>query len=379
MSAIMKQKSYLDYNATCPIRSSVIEKTTSVMTEVGNPSSVHEAGRKARSHVEEARSKVAALVGARPRDVLFCAGGTEANNTVLQGAGAASLIISSIEHDSVLAAAKNTGLEIFSINTTDQGIIDVAHLKELLLKAPKPALVSIMFANNETGAIQPISDIAALVTEHGARLHTDAIQAAGKISIDQKSLSADYITLSSHKIGGPQGVGAIILTPTAPLKPLIVGGGQELGRRSGTENVAGIAGFGVAAFDALVSLASMNELAAMRDRLETEISATAGKDSLVAASTERLANTSCLLLPGIKGETQVMHFDLAGVSVSSGSACSSGKVKVSHVLTAMGYETEIAESSIRISLGYKTTETDIDQFLAAWHVLHERTSRQKEG
>jgi cysteine desulfurase len=369
----MSKPIYMDYNATCPIRPSVIEKVAEVMAEVGNPSSVHAAGRKARGVVEEARAKVAALTSARPRDVMFCSGGTEAANTVISGSGAASLIISAIEHDCVLAAAGRADVPVYKAPVTADGALNMAALADILDEAPKPALVSVMFANNEMGALQPVAEIAALAAEHDALVHTDAVQAAGKVPLDMAALGVNYMTLSSHKIGGPQGVGAVILSPTAPLKPLVVGGGQELARRSGTENVAGIAGFGEAAMEAMVALGDMGRLEALRERLESCIKEHSNEALILGEGASRTANTSCIALPGVKGETQVMHFDLAGICVSSGSACSSGKVKVSHVLSAMGYADEVASSSIRVSLGYKSSEEDVDAFVAAWKKLYDRT------
>ncbi len=373
MSGAMKNMIYLDYNATAPIRRAVITAVAEAMAVYGNPSSVHGAGREARALVEQARAQVAALAGARARDVTFCSGGTEASNTVIRGAGAASLIISSVEHDCVRAAAEASGLPVYEIPVDGDGVVDMTMLEHHLKEAPKPALVSVMYANNEMGAIQPIADIVALAHENGARLHTDAVQAAGKIMIDRTALGADYLTLSAHKIGGPQGVGAIISAPTAPLKALIAGGGQELSRRSGTENVAGIVGFGVAALEAMADIAMADKLGIMRDRLESEIKAHTNAAQIVAERAPRLANTSCIAMPGVKGETQVMHFDLSGICVSSGSACSSGKVKVSHVLDAMGYEAGVADASVRISLGYNTSDDDIDRFVAAWKKLYDRT------
>lgn len=370
----MSRSVYLDYNATAPIRTSVIEFMSSVMQEVGNPSSVHTAGRKARKVVEEARSKVAALVNARVRDVTFCSGGTEANNAVIRGTGAASIIISATEHDCGLAAAKLAGVSHCILPVNPDGLIDLDALKEILEQSPKPALVSVMLANNETGVIQPVTEIAELVHQHEGRMHTDAVQAAGKIDIDFNTLGVDYLTLSAHKMGGPQGVGAIITAPTAPLAALVAGGGQELGRRSGTENVAGIAGFGVAALDAMAELATMQGIGAMRDRFEAAIVEMSNEAILIGADAPRTANTSCIAMPGVKGETQVMHFDLNGICVSSGSACSSGKVKVSHVLSAMGYADEVAEASIRVSLGRTTTDDDIDALIAAWKRLYERAA-----
>ncbi len=372
MSGAMKSMIYLDYNATAPIRENVITTVAGAMAACGNPSSVHGMGRAARARVEEARAQVAALANARPRDVVFCASGTEAGNTVIRGAGAKSLILSPVEHDCVRAAAKESGLPVFVLKVDRHGVVDLDDLEAKLAEAPKPALVSVMFANNEMGVIQPVDEIAELAHAHGALMHTDAVQAAGKLMLDCRALGVDYLTLSAHKIGGPQGVGAIILAPTAPLKALIPGGGQELSRRSGTENVAGIAGFGVAALECMADIGHMGELAALRDRIEGEIKAHGNDVVIVGEGAPRLPNTTCIAMPGVKGETQVMHFDLNGICVSSGSACSSGKVKVSHVLTAMGYAPEVAEASIRVSLGYGTKAEDVDAFLKAWKSLYDR-------
>ena len=365
---------YMDYNATAPIRSSVIETVTAAMRMVGNPSSVHTAGRNARRLIEEARAKVAALAGARSRDVTFCSGGTEANNAVIRGTGAASVIVSAVEHDSGLAAAKLAAVPTYVLSVTNDGLVDLDSLRTLLSEAPAPALVSVMLANNETGVIQPVHEIAQIAHEFDARMHTDSVQAAGKVMIDFAALEADYLTLSSHKIGGPQGVGAIITAPTAPLTPLVAGGGQELGRRSGTENVGGVAGFGVAALDAMDDLGDALRIGELRDRFEAAVSDHANNVCVIGQDAPRTANTSCVAMPGVKGETQVMHFDLNGICLSSGSACSSGKVKVSHVLSAMGYDDDIANASIRVSLGRLTEEGDIDVLIAVWKSLYDRTA-----
>lgn len=369
----MRPITYLDYNATAPIRPEVIEAVTAAMAVGGNPSSVHGAGRNARAKVEEARAQVAALVAARPRDLVFTSGGTEANNTVIRGCRAKRLILSPVEHDCGLAAAKESGLPTSFLRVTRDGVVDTDSLREVLSQSPEPALVSVMLANNEMGTIQPVAELAAIAKEYGALFHTDAVQAAGKIAIDRAELGVDYLTLSAHKLGGPQGVGAIVLAPTAPLKALIAGGGQELSRRSGTENVAGIVGFGISALEAMTSVADVDRLRSMRDYLEKEILSTANDVMIAGAAADRLGNTSCIIMPGVKGETQVMHFDLNGVCVSSGSACSSGKVKVSHVLNAMGYSDTEAESSIRVSLGYGTSDENIERFLDAWRTLYTRT------
>lgn len=369
----MKSLAYLDYNATAPIRPEVISAMAESMAHVGNPSSVHQAGREARRRVEAARTQVAALVNARARDVVFTGGGTESSNAVIRMTGAKSLIVSAVEHDCVLAAAKLAGVPVFSLPVAADGRVDLTSLEKLLADAPKPALVSVMLANNEVGTLQLVAEVASLAKATGARVHTDAVQAAGKIDIDFKALGVDYLTLSAHKIGGPQGVGAIVCAPTAPLAPLIAGGGQELGRRSGTENVAGIVGFGVAALAAMDGLGDMPRLKALRDRFEAAVATHGNLARVVGATADRLPNTSCIIMPGVRGETQVMHFDLAGVCISSGSACSSGKVKVSHVLGAMGEPAADAECSIRVSLGYGTTDEDIDRAIDAWKALYDRT------
>lgn len=374
---IMNVSIYLDYNATAPIRDSVIDTVAETMRVVGNPSSVHSEGRKARAIVENARVKVAALVGARPRDVTFCSGGTEASNAVICGAGCASIIISAVEHDSGLAASENIDVPTYKVPVDSDGTVNLDSLKDILVAAEEPALVSVMLVNNETGVIQPVAEIASLAKEFNAKVHTDAVQAAGKLQLDFNTLGVDYLTLSSHKIGGPQGVGAIITAPTAPLKPLIKGGGQELGRRSGTENVAGIAGFGVAAIEAMEEQADNARIEALRDRFEKAVKDHGGEDVIIAgADGPRVANTSCVAMPGVRGETQTMHFDLQGICLSSGSACSSGKVKVSHVLSAMGYDDSVASASIRVSLGRTSKTEDIDALIAAWIELYERTAQR---
>ncbi|NVJ70509.1 MAG: cysteine desulfurase [Alphaproteobacteria bacterium] len=369
----MKSAIYLDYNATSPIRDEVIEAVTAAMQAVGNPSSVHSAGRDARARVEEARAQLAAFVNARPRDVVFTSGGTEASNTVIRGCGAKTILLSAIEHECGFAAAKEAGVPVEVIPVDANGSVRLDALETLLTKAEKPALVSIMYANNEMGILQDLKAVVKVAKAHDALVHTDAVQAAGRVPLDFKELGVDYMTLSAHKIGGPQGVGAVVLGPTVPLKALVSGGGQELSRRSGTENVAGITGYGVAAMEAMVALGDMNHIAALRDKLEADIRAHANDVIIVGSKGDRVANTSCLIMPGVKGETQVMHFDLNRICISSGSACSSGKVKVSHVLTAMGFAPEEAECSIRVSLGYRTTEEDIDRFVDAWKSIYNRT------
>ncbi|MBE7637031.1 aminotransferase class V-fold PLP-dependent enzyme [Sneathiella sp. P13V-1] len=362
----MQQQVYLDYNATCPIRDEVITFMTEIMKEGGNPSSVHASGRKARNRVENARRQVAALAGAKPQEVIFTSGGTEANNMVLNGFPDREAIISAGEHDSLrsVEGAKTIPLD-------KAGLVDLEALKHILGDLQRPALVSVMLANNETGVLQNISEIAELVHEYGVLLHTDAIQALGKITFNFKDLGADLMSLSSHKIGGPQGMGALVVRDGVVIKTLQKGGGQEQGRRGGTENVAGIAGFGLAAEQAEAELSEYARLSKIRDKMEADIEAIT-ETEVFGKGASRLPNTSCIRMPGVPSELQVMTFDLNGFAVSAGSACSSGKVKASHVLTAMGYDDITASQSLRVSMGRHTTQEDADRFVLAWKNLYER-------
>ncbi|VIO75019.1 Cysteine desulfurase NifS [Bradyrhizobium ivorense] len=342
----------------------------------GNPSSVHNEGRTARRLVEDARDAVAKAVGGRPQDVVFLSGGTEANALALTpglrrgvNGPAEWLLVSAVEHASVLAGGRFSADAIGSINVTPAGVVDLAHLRALLADGP-PALVSVMLANNETGAIQPVAEVAEIVHAAGGLLHVDAIQAFGKIPFDFASTQADLLTLSAHKIGGPKGAGALVLAEGVEgLEAWLRGGGQELGRRAGTENVAGIAGFGAAAKSAMATLkADAARVRGLRDRLEHGLRETPGL-LVYADDVKRLPNTVLFTVPGMKAETAVIGFDLAGVAVSSGSACSSGKVQPSHVLAAMGYRPELTQGAVRLSLGWSTTETDVDLALKAWRKL----------
>ena len=362
---------YLDYNATAPLRPEALAAMTAALTEPGNASSVHGPGRRARRLVEEARAKVAALAGADPAWVIFTSGGTEANNHALTGLPAAHVMVSAGEHDSVLQAAPAAE----RLPLTAEGVVDLAALAAALARAPKGALVSVMLANNETGVIQPLAEVTALARQAGAWVHCDAVQAAGKIPLDMAALGVDLLSLSAHKLGGPRGVGALLANPDLPLKPLLRGGGQERRRRAGTENLPGIAGFGAAAEAARSGLAEVQELAELRDRFEREIKVLAPEAKVFGAGAPRLPNTSCVALAGLSAETQIMALDLAGVAVSAGSACSSGKVQPSHVLSAMGAGAEEAGAAIRVSLGWASEAGDIDRLLAAWGELYRRISR----
>ncbi|HTG18665.1 MAG TPA: cysteine desulfurase family protein, partial [Reyranella sp.] len=309
---------YLDHNATSPLRPAAFDAMVEALRTGGNPSSVHRSGRAARSRVDGARRQVAALLGALPAEIVFTSGGTEANNMAIDGSGRKRVLVSSVEHDSVLKAAAN--VEVIPVDA--EGVINLGALEQMLALSGEPALVSVMFANNETGVLQPIADVVRLARQAGALVHCDAVQAAGKVRVDLHGLGVDYLSLSAHKLGGPTGVGALTIRSDAPFAPDRRGGRQESNRRAGTENVAGIAGFGAAAEASRDGLA----VEGLRDRLERALLAIAPDARVFGAGASRLGNTSCVSMPGVKAETQVMALDLAGVCVSAGAACSSGKV-----------------------------------------------------
>ena len=376
---------YLDHNATSPLRPEARAAMTHAMEMGGNPSSVHGAGRAGRALVEAAREQVAALVHARAQDIVFTSGGTEANALALWGAvhgvldaeaRITRLFVSAIEHDSVRAnaeviAERVPGVRLQTIPVSNTGVVDTEALRVLLREGKGRAIVTVMLANNETGVIQPLGQIAKLAREAGALLLVDAIQAAGKLDIDFAALDADYLTLSAHKLGGPQGVGALIVKDGAPFAAQILGGGQERGKRAGTENVVGIAGFGAASEASLRDLGSLSRISFLRDRFEHGLRQIA-PDAIVFGDT-RLGNTSNFALPGITAETAVIALDLDGVMISSGAACSSGKVKPSHVLQAMGVSEDIARSALRVSFGWNSMDEDADAALASLHKLVSRT------
>jgi cysteine desulfurase len=345
----MPKRVYLDWNATTPLRPEARQAMADAWELSGNPSSVHTEGRKARRLVEDARATIAAAVGARPQDVVFSSGGTEANALALTpglrrstGQKVERLLVSAIEHASVLAGGRFPSAAIGTIKVTAAGLVDLDHLRAQLAEGP-PALVSVMLANNETGAVQPVAEVARLVHAAGGLLHVDAIQAFAKIPFDISSMGVDLITLSAHKIGGPKGVGAVVLAEDVQgLEPLLRGGGQELGRREGTENVGGISAFGAATKAAMAALEpDASRTLGLRDLLEVGLKQTPGM-IVFSEAAPRLPNTTLFTVPGLKAETAVIGFDLAGIAVSSGSACSSGKVQPSHVLDAMGIGRELA-------------------------------------
>lgn len=371
---------YLDYNATAPLRPEARAAMLSALDEPGNALSVHAEGRRARSTVENARRQVAALAGASADDVIFTSGGSEANALALRGAiqGAAAageritrLIVSAIEHDSILAnasACEETipGLRVLTCPVTPQGLIDLGALKRILSEGKGRALVSLMAANNETGVIQPLAQVIALAKANGALVHCDAVQAVGKLQLNFAELGLDYLTLSAHKLGGPQGVGALIARQGAPLLRQIAGGGQEFGRRAGTENVAAIAGFGAAAQAATRDLGTSKARTAWRGELERKLIATDPDAIVFGSDADRLPNTICIAAPSIPAENMVIALDLDGFAVSAGAACSSGKVTQSRVLTAMGVDPRLASSAIRVSFGWNTKEQELAAFAEGW-------------
>jgi cysteine desulfurase len=366
-----RRESYLDWNATAPLRPEAAAAVAVALDHCGNPSSVHRWGRAARQTVEGAREAVAALVGADPEGIVFVSGGTEANHLALLGSGRERVLVSAAEHNSVLQAVPSA--ERIAVDAN--GIVDLADLDRRLAADPRPALVSVMLANNETGVIEPAAEIAAIAHRHCALFHCDAVQAAGKIPVDIGALGADLFSLSAHKLGGPPGIGALIVRGATDFRPMIRGGGQERGRRAGSENLLGIAGFAAAATAAVEGIADYQRVRQLRDGLEAAVAEIAREAMIIGANVPRLPNTTALALPGVSAETQVIALDLDGVMVSAGAACSSGKVGPSHVLAAMGAAPEIVGSTIRVSLGWTTTEAEIEHFLAAWAALHRRLYR----
>ena len=365
-------RTYLDHNATSPLRPEARAAVLEALERGGNGSSVHAEGRWARGVIEDARASVAALIGARSDMVTFTSGGTEANNAVILGAPVERIIISAIEHPSVMEPARARGLPLSVVGVTDQGVIDLDQLSAALAE-PGRALVAVMAANNETGVIQPLDRISALAREHGALVHVDAIQAAGRLPLAWPLLDIDSMALSGHKLGAPAGIGALVTAPHLDLAAQMLGGGQEQRRRAGTENLSGIAGMGAAARAAQTQLIGERaRLGALRDRFEQRLTEIAPGAVVFGQGAERLGNTSCFALPGLTAQLLVISLDLEGIAVSSGSACSSGKVARSHVLEAMGVDADLAAGAIRVSLGWTTTEHDMDRLLGSLATIIER-------
>jgi cysteine desulfurase len=373
----MSDRANFDWNATAPLRPEARAVMTAALGLAGNASSVHAEGRAARRLVEEARAQVAALVGAEAKNVIFTSGATEANMLALTPALEAGvrkaprdrLFVSAVEHPSVRGGGRFAPEQVEELPVTPDGLLDLAELERRLAKVAYP-LVSVMLANNETGVIQPIRDIADIVHTAGGLLQVDAVQGAGRIDCRMGDLGADLLSISSHKLGGPQGAGALVRRDGIHIaEPLIKGGGQERGQRAGTENVAAIAGFGAAAAAAAAAVAMQADvlrMAGLRDRLEAGIKAISPQAVIFGEKAARLPNTTLIAVPGMKAETAIIAFDLNGIAVSSGSACSSGKVQASHVLQAMGVEPSLAHGALRLSLGWTTGENDVENLLNAW-------------
>jgi len=361
-------RAYLDFNATAPLRPEAMAAMGAAMEVFGNPSSVHDEGRRARGLVESARETVAAMVGAETSEVVFTSGATEANAAVM-AAGWDAIVMAGIEHDSVLAPARAAGAEIVDLKVSSSGTADLALLEAVLAATAgrgRKTLLTLQVANNETGVIQPVAAAAALARGHGATVHTDAVQAVGRLPVALRTLDVDLLSFTAHKLGGPKGVGALVVRDGTRLPPFIVGGGQERRRRAGTENVIGVAGFAAAAEAARRDLDRADRLAALRDRLESEVLRLTPQAVIVGSGAPRLPNTTCLAWPGQSAETLVIKLDLAGIAASAGAACSSGKVGASAVLTAMGLGGELARSAIRLSFGWRSSEADLESFLSAW-------------
>lgn len=389
LNEMTKPAVYCDYNAGAPIRAEAAVAMSRALATAGNPSSVHSYGRRAKALVEDAREKLARAVGAIAENVIFTSGATEALHLALSCAPEPapdpgdedlypeertpplpSLIITETEHDAVWRQAMNMSAMVARVGR--DGLIDMQSLEALLREAPRPALVAVHLANNETGIVQPIARVAVLARHYGAMLLVDAAQALGRIPAGIADLDATYLVISSHKIGGPPGAGALVLAPGAPFVATRFGGGQERGRRPGTENVGAIAGFGVAAEIAVAEMARESaRLTRMRDRFEARLPS----DAIIFGKTApRLPNTSNFALPGLNAETAVIAMDLEGVAVSSGAACSSGRVKASRVLDAMGAG-EAAKGALRVSFGHESSEADVDAALAALERISARRQR----
>lgn len=373
------ERVYLDHNATAPLRPAARSAMQRALSGTGNASSVHQEGRAARAAVELAREQVAALLAADPRAVTFTSGATEAIVMALSPdieihGGRAHfdvLLISAVEHPAVRAGGRFPAERIEMVPVDHRGVVDLAALESQLAHnhaAGRRPLVSVMAANNETGALQPVAEVAERVHAIGGILHSDLVQVTGRLPFDLAASGADLISISSHKLGGPQGAGALITrTEDVRVPPLLGGGGQERGRRAGTENVAAIAGFGAAAEVAHQELgAEAARLAKLRDAAEAGICAVAPDAVIFSETAERLPNTVCFAVPGIAAETAVIALDLEGVAVSAGAACSSGKVGPSETLAAMAVGPQLARGAMRVSLGWSTQESDISRFLDVW-------------
>ncbi|VAV96111.1 Cysteine desulfurase [hydrothermal vent metagenome] len=367
---------YFDNNATAPLRDKAKAAMLLAFDAVGNPSSVHAAGRAAKSAMETARGQLAKHLGCLTNEIIFTSGGTESNNLAITNAmnsqNCASILVGASEHPSILLPAQQSGIAALFVPVLPDGLLDIPALREIISQQDGPFLLAIMQANNETGVVQDLAPIAELVHAAGGFLHVDAAQAFGKIPVDFAKSGADSMTVVAHKIGGPGGIGALVVRSGLAVSAQMLGGGQENNRRAGTSNVPAICGFSAAADEACADLEIFAKLAVKRDRLADLLRQNAPQLQVFGQSSHRLPNTLCCAAPGFAAETQVMALDLAGFAISSGSACGSGKVKPSHVLTAMGIGDELSRCAIRISLGWLTTDDEIEQFADAWGEAYRR-------
>jgi len=375
----MNGRIYLDYNATALIRPEARHAVIEAM-QAGNPSSVHYEGRQARAQMDTARRDIAGFCNATPEGLIFTSGGTEACNMAAKLSAAPAgtvgrLLVSAIEHVAVSKAASAQGLSVEILPVTANGVVDMAAL-EVALQDPTPALACVMLANNETGVVQPIADISEKLRAHGSLLFVDAVQAAGKMAIDVQALGCDAMSLSGHKLGAPMGVGALWVRDGLVSPAHVLGGGQELGRRAGSENILGIVAFAAAAKASAAALSAFAAMAQWRDEMENQLRAAFPAVAVFGAEAPRLANTSCFSLPGLSSEMLVMALDLAGISVSAGSACSSGKVSRSHVLDAMGVSDDLSTGVIRASFGWASRAEDGATLVETWCRLAQRQSEQ---
>ncbi|WP_417486915.1 cysteine desulfurase family protein [Maricaulis sp.] len=374
-------RTYLDHNATTQVRPNAVAAMTEVMARVGNPSSVHADGQGALARVELARRVVGKALRARPEDIIFTSGGTEALNLALHAAisagGVDRIIVTALEHEAVAATARASGLPVETWPVNADGVVEISWLADRLASCSgdygRPVL-AMMLASNETGTIQPVQEAATLVRDAGGLTVVDAIQAVGKIDVDFAGLGCDYLAVSAHKFGGPQGVGALLAACNAPMARHHHGGGQEKGRRAGTLNVAGIVGLATALEEAVSSLDDFASLAIQRDKMAVAIRAVAPQMIEIGARASRLPNTLGMSLPGWPGATQVMALDLDGVAISAGSACSSGSSKGSKVGTALGLPEDASQGFVRVSLGWNSKPDDADAFIKAWTAAYARAA-----
>jgi len=365
---------YMDYNASAPLLPDVREAMLDVMGRAGNSSSIHSHGRVMRSYVDTARRQILEGIDAKGAKLIFTGSATESNNMILKGAKVKSHIISAIEHPSLFQVRD----DVYRIPVGEDGVIRLEALESLLKELPAPALVSIMMVNNETGVIQPVAEAAKIARSYGAIVHTDAVQAVGRIPLSFHDLGVDVMTIAAHKFGGPAGIAALVYRDPIEILPLIAGGGHEQGLRAGTQNVSLIEGMRVAISESFKVLQNSQLIQELRDSIENQILEICPDAKIIGKNVKRIPNTSCVSMPGVSAEVQLMAFDLAGISVSSGSACSSGKVRPSHVMEAIGVDVTQTGGVLRISLGWDTKPQDVDAFIQTWKQIYESNLKRSQ-